>query len=73
MCFQFLFVSDRHATSTSIRDMLSFISSRVNTSLDISSLPTSWNMRRNVLREDAVCEFIDGWEEVKVRLSFLFR
>ena len=97
VCFQFMFVSDRHATSTSIRDMLSFISSRVNTSLDISSLPTSWNMRRNIFdiflyilspnarlwcmywyvlcynwREDAVCEFIDGWEEVKVRLFFCF-
>ena len=34
-CFQIVFVSDRHATSTSCRNTLSFISSRMNTSLDI--------------------------------------
>ena len=44
-CFQFVFVSDRHATSTSLRNMLLLISSRVNASLDSSSPPTFWEMR----------------------------
>ena len=46
-CFQFVFVSDRHATSTSLRNMLSLISSRVNDSLDSLSPSTFWDRRRN--------------------------
>ena len=47
-CFRFVFVSDRYATSTFVRNMLSFIYSSINTSLYISSPSTFWNMRRNV-------------------------
>ena len=45
--FQFVFVSDRHATSTSLRNMLLLISSRVNDSLNSLSPSTFWDRRRN--------------------------
>ena len=47
-CFQFVLVLDRNATSTSFRNMLWLISSSVKASLDSSSPPTFWHMRRNV-------------------------
>ena len=47
-CFQFVLVLDMHTTFTAFRKMVSLIITRMKASLDSSSPPTFWHMRRNV-------------------------